>query len=84
MCMQQGCRNGTNKGLYLDFSQLVLEQVRAGGSHKHGREKLGVWFHLEQRKEQQVNNRAQTGSTHQKLEKRQESMTCGKQLNDAS
>lgn len=68
---------GTIRGLYLYFSQLELEEVRAGGSHKHGREKLGVWFHLEQRKEQQVNDRFKQ-DVHQKLEKQQESMTCGK------
>lgn len=56
--MQQGCRNGTNRGFYLYFSQLELEEVGAGGTHKHGREKLGVWFHLQQRREQKVNNRS--------------------------
>lgn len=43
--------------LYLYFSQLELEEVRTGGSHKHSREKLGVGFHLEQRKEQKLINR---------------------------
>lgn len=39
----------TIRGLYLYFSQLKLEEVRARGLHKHSREKLGVGFHLEQK-----------------------------------
>lgn len=39
----------TVRELHLYFSQLELEEVRAGGSYEHSREKLGVWFHLERR-----------------------------------
>lgn len=43
---------------YLYFTQLELEEVRAGGSHKHGKEKFGVWFHLPQMKQQQISNKS--------------------------
>lgn len=69
--------------LYLYFSQLELEEVRAGGSHKHSGEELGVWFHLPQIKQQQVNNRSKQ-EAHIKSLRSSRSMTCKKQLNEAS
>lgn len=40
--------------LYLYFSKFKLKEVRAGWSHKHSREQLCVWFHLQQSREQKV------------------------------
>ena len=54
--MQQGCCERSIWGLHLYFKKLKLEEVRAGGSHKHSREELCVRLHL-QRKEQQVNKK---------------------------
>lgn len=63
--IQQGCYNGNIGGLYLYFSQLKLEEVWAGGSHKHSRKELRVWFHLNQKKKEHgVHERSKQEAQH--------------------
>lgn len=68
--------NELKKKGYLYFGEFKLEEVGAAGSHKHGGEQLGVWFHLHHGKKTQRGGR-------RVIRKQRGSATCPKRLNGA-